>query len=343
MNLISIYLVLVITFTRVCTNDSVDPGDTNNTEGVLNETEGYPGFNEDEIKGESTSCYYKDDCNIWGCTLFIGYQNDGCCLCLTKIECRDKSDKAACTPRNQGCLGRCICKDPYVWDGSKCACPPGTIEIKDRCIPCPVNTFQEGTECKTCPEGEYQPREGKIDCPCPVLNGYMTEEGGELVCKPCYDLCSKCLVTSTNCQACFGLPGVIQTSNKCHCNPIGYYPYHDTVLDQDECRTCHPLCETCYGPSHTECRSCNTFKGAISFDYDTCFCSEHHYYDSSTEDCRPCHDFCESCFGPSANECKGCLNSFEVEGKESLCVYDCNSLEGYYKDKNACKRNLLSL
>eukprot|EP00826_Nyctotherus_ovalis_P002533 TRINITY_DN10508_c0_g2_i4.p1 TRINITY_DN10508_c0_g2~~TRINITY_DN10508_c0_g2_i4.p1 ORF type:complete len:339 (-),score=13.38 TRINITY_DN10508_c0_g2_i4:92-1108(-) len=298
------------------------------------------GYTNEEIDNEGSGCYFSPGCDIF-CSL-SDRENNGCCLCLEIDRCKDQTYKAECKSKGSPCLSRCKCKEPYVWhkDEGACHCPRGNYEkINFLCLPCPVNTYEENHECNPCPPNEYQPLEGQTNCPCSASNGYMKQEGSHQVCETCYELCSKCEDDPQNCQACFNLPGVIQTSNRCHCNPEGFYLYHNPEFNKDECRQCHPLCSSCYGPSSSECYSCNSFKGAANFHDTVCECSARFYYDNHTEDCRPCNTLCRSCTGPSSHECVGCLDSFEVNGNKSLCVHNCDSLDRHYNDNGVCKRN----
>lgn len=262
------------------------------------------------------------------------------------------------------------------------ACDAGSYSDKEKntqCIQCAVNTYQPksgASDCIDCSGGSFQPLTGQTDCKpchdycaacdgtaencsqcienegielhgnaclCKTDSGYYEHfVNGKMQCDPCHEFCKTCKDNSKNCQSCLKLPGVNQVSNKCLCNGEGYFLKHNTIMNKDECISCHTLCSSCYGVSSTECYSCKSEKRATLVEPNTCTCSDLYYYDSALESCERCNKLCKVCFGSSAYECSSCLNSFSVENKP-WCVASCDLLSGYYRNSAICKGIYLHL
>lgn len=96
------------------------------------------------------------------------------------------------------------------------------------------------------------------------------------------------------------------------------------------CR-CHYSCNTCDGPSHTNCKSC--FKNATLSDGMCHFCIEGHFMNQENVKCELCHSSCSTCTGPLANDCLTCKKGLFMDN--SHCV-SCCSNENMQSEFNEC-------
>ena len=122
--------------------------------------------------------------------------------------------------------------------------------------------------------------------------------------------------------------GVTQCKN---C-PFGTY---SNIIRATHCLSCHPLCQTCSGPSNKECSSCIESTGAM-IEATICDCPEDSYYSSSDNRCIPCHPFCLGC-SDSPDRCNECNTdiSYRVEAEYLYCVDYCE--DGYYREGTTCE------
>jgi len=197
------------------------------------------------------------------------------------------------------------------------------------------------TDCENCDDNpvntEYSVTNG---CQCKALGFFedFEESVVNLICKPCFDLCTKCYQKFDNCSACAEIPEVFLYGNTCRCKDR----YFD-IFDNDEghkiCKPCHPLCTICYGPTNKECKTCDEQKDVLSIIESSCLCKPRKYYSEISQDCQPCNYLCSECNGPTNNECKSCdlAVAFKVEDTDSKCVSECETR--YYLDKSVSTCN----
>eukprot|EP00826_Nyctotherus_ovalis_P055031 TRINITY_DN727_c0_g1_i10.p1 TRINITY_DN727_c0_g1~~TRINITY_DN727_c0_g1_i10.p1 ORF type:complete len:593 (+),score=-14.24 TRINITY_DN727_c0_g1_i10:133-1911(+) len=252
-------------------------------------------------------------------------------------------------------------------------------DVPFSCIECPVGTYtsQPGKDvCDECPPGKYNTMPGSISCDsnchkicskcfgdhsdqclecnpeiphlrlvqntkCECEDGYYSDVAipADEYCQPCPYFCTKC--DKNTCFRCSSLEGVVLGSGECRCDPIGYF---ENLLDGDnrECLKCHSLCESCYGPSHNQCYSCNPQLNAtlskLPSEPATCKCPSHKYYDESRGTCEDCNILCTECSGPSYRKCSECNPSLSYKvADQSLCVTHCEFAGSYYLDYDTCK------
>lgn len=78
-------------------------------------------------------------------------------------------------------------------------------------------------------------------------------------------------------------------------------PDNQYLISAGNCGTCHPYCQSCFGPGTNQCYAC---KNGYGFDGSNCI---------------PCHAYCSSCYGPSNAQCGGC-NSGYLLFNNNTCV-----------------------
>ncbi len=107
------------------------------------------------------------------------------------------------------------------------------------------------------------------------------------------------------------------------CNTIGYF---DDNTSQT-CPSCHYSCESCWGPSASQCYSCSS-TSFRTIDINTCYCDPRYYDDSSNEVCRTCHYTCYACSNNGATNCLTCAAS---DFREPIASNNsCGCMTGYY-------------
>jgi len=132
-------------------------------------------------------------------------------------------------------------------------CEPGTYLSSSS--PDPGSDSNMGpniAKCKPCGVGYYQDRFGMNSC-VPCGTGKFQNETGKIECKNCDVFCTECNSFNGSCFSCIEDPGIERKGNACVCKD-GYYQVQENPIKQ--CRPCHPLCATCFGPSSSECDSC---------------------------------------------------------------------------------------
>lgn len=193
------------------------------------------------------------------------------------------NDCIACSHPDESLVGFTCRKD----------CPQGTFPnratgVCERCHPtCNTCSGPGVTNCITCAKELVQNKSpGICSSVCPP--GQYSAEGG----------CSNC---HSNCNHCNG-PGV---SNCLSC-PDGKVLYNFTCVnscpdgtyatDKDgirQCLQCHPVCDTCYGPSVDSCLMC---KNPLYIEGRMCVmqCSPNHFISEPIRSCHPCGSECKT-------------------------------------------------
>lgn len=142
-------------------------------------------------------------------------------------------------------------------------------------------------------------------------------------CQLCGPLCYKCSGIATMCTECYVTQKRIQSGNKCVCNTIGFY---DDNTSQT-CPSCHYSCESCWGPSASQCYSCSG-TSSRTIDINTCFCNPRYFDDGSNEICPKCHYTCYTCSDNQATDCLTCAAS---DFREPIASNNsCGCMTGYY-------------
>lgn len=107
----------------------------------------------------------------------------------------------------------------------------------------------ENTECESCSPDipSLVLVQGSI---CSCKKSYYEDKQEALtqnICKPCYDLCSVCVGSSTNCTECVKEDGVILSGNKCMCKERGYTLVYNPNTGKQQCIICHKFYSVCDG------------------------------------------------------------------------------------------------
>lgn len=146
-------------------------------------------------------------------------------------------------------------------------------------------------------------------------------------CQPCNAACLLCNLSSTNCQKCQNVSGVLYYyyAEKCLITcPNGYYGQNTN----NTCVLCNLACSLCFGPSTDQCYSCQPDNQTLLYYYlsygtTSCvqICPYGQYAVNGSYTCQPCNINCATCVGTSTN----CLT----------CTY-VNTINIVYLYQNAC-------
>lgn len=154
------------------------------------------------------------------------------------------------------------------------------------CDSCSSSALSACSSCETATPTLYLSLSPTGSCVSTCPSGTYPESTG-LYCAPCDVSCVDCTGrTNTQCVGCqsgyFRQPAPSTSSCLTTC-PTKYY--QDTILNT--CQPCHLACNTCTGPTYTECLSCDT--GYYLLGATTCVlpadCPTGTYPDSSTFTC----------------------------------------------------------
>lgn len=100
------------------------------------------------------------------------------------------------------------------------------------------------------------------------------------------------------------------------------------------CAACDFSCLTCYGPSSSECLSCNGTYLHLGICYSNC--PLHLFGDETDNKCKNCDASCDSCYGPYNTNCISCVSSTYLN-YNGECSSSCPL--GYFADHaiNKCE------
>lgn len=101
----------------------------------------------------------------------------------------------------------------------------------------------------------------------------------------------------------------MHTNNLCmNTCPIGFWGNSTTMT----CEPCHGICETCTGPTDTDCILCQTSPRLYkSSDDSKCYpnCSDGKWINTIGYICDHCHSSCKTCNGGTDADCILCQDS----------------------------------
>ena len=306
------------------------------------------------------------------CLECSGRKESDCTTCsdariLVRGKCVDKTDLcsegeyyseatgscALCPPNCRSCINDLLCTEcedeSYIYSSlmersnirrTFCigTCPDGYYGDREFrnctfCSPACATCTGEATNCTTCVESGVTPRKGVCPTPCPPSQffNYIL-----MLCNSCPISCSSC-TNGTYCTHCS--PGLyLNARGQCYPEcPNG--TIQNPLSGQCEATKCHNSCQTCLGPSPSECLSCSSDH---IFFLNKCWKScPVGYYEMGTSEgpsCGRCHTSCRTCSGPTEGECLSCPRSRQyIDGYH--CLQSCRS--GYYADKDrVCSRCL---
>ncbi|KAH8408854.1 hypothetical protein KR009_002398 [Drosophila setifemur] len=239
---------------------------------------------------------------------------------------------ASCQDHPEFCTS---CDHHLVMHENKCysACPLDTYETEDNkcafchstCATCNGPTEQD---CITCRQSRYA-WQNKCLNSCP--NGFYADKK-RLECMPCQEGCKTCTSNGV-CSECLQ-NWMLNKRDKCivagseTCSESEFFS-----LSEDQCRACHPSCETCNGPSETNCMTCPSSR---LLEQSRCVsgCQEGFFMETGV--CSPCLHTCSQCV--SRTNCSNCSKGLELQNGE--CRTTC--ADGYYSDRGICAKCYLS-
>ncbi|CAD8193538.1 unnamed protein product [Paramecium octaurelia] len=186
------------------------------------------------------------------------------------------------------------------------------LECPQSCLSCTSQQY-----CSSCKDTYTLTKEG---CVC---NINQFEQNNQ--CNDCPIECNQCL-SSTQCIECLTTNNRRLVNEQCVCID-GYYP----IIGSPICLICHNFCETCFGPTNSDCLTCKNIS-MIQQVESTCSCPLNTSYQESTKSCISCHFSCQTCFRSTVNGCLTCdaLQFRVLKGLECVCQ------PGYYEMNDAC-------
>lgn len=214
-----------------------------------------------------------------------------------------------CTTCSIGSLNKCtVCKQDFFLYKSNCVSDCEISTYKDisqiECYDCLPQclTCADASTCITCsPIGntKFLYNNNCIDI-CPT-NTF--EKSG--ICISCHSDCETCTGdTETDCKSCSqeSLKKIFYEGSCFESCPT------DTFLDSkiNHCKRCDSSCESCDGPSLSDCQSCHQDSSLKYLDNRICIskCPEGTFPLPSTNQCALCNSNCLTC--SSENECLSC-------------------------------------
>ena len=289
---------------------------------------------------DATGKYMKADgscgaCDVtcWTC---LGPNTYDCATCKSGAYLKSYFD----TVSNQmdSSKGSCLCYEygQYRTVAGGCAqCLPNCSKCTDltaiSCTECGYFSHLTASGCicnsGTLPDasGWCQPQGTSTNCPY-----YNYLEATTNACKQCHSNCLTCSgALATQCVSCRPYQ-TLALDNSCKCTS-GYYLSFTSSDGYQSCSQCFETCQTCSGPGHDQCLSCNSPTGTptpppiYALVSGKCECVTGKYYSPKLKTCRdidptlvgkyvvdaggntqPCHPSCVNCLGSSNNDCTSC-------------------------------------
>ncbi|XP_049311526.1 furin-like protease 2 isoform X2 [Bactrocera dorsalis] len=253
---------------------------------------------------------------------YENYDNKTCVPC--------EANCASCQDRPDYCTS---CEHHLVMHEHKCysACPLHTYETEDyncaschsscatcngsaesQCITCRSGRFAYDGKClNNCPDGYYADKKRQECVACPIGCATCSSNGFCLTCRENWtrNKKSKCIITGSE-----------------NCDESEYY-------DNNHCHPCHSTCETCDGPTETNCLSCPQ---SLLLQSSRCVssCDDGFYMEAGV--CAKCLHTCTQCV--SRMNCTACAKGLQLQSGE--CRTTC--ADGYYSDRGTCAKCYLS-
>ena len=260
------------------------------------------------------------------------------------IEQEDACDLVTCGPHSYCFEGDCLCE--LGWHQFE-GCDTGACECdRQDC---------EDESCQTCADG---PSGACTSCGGPLP--WMHAGQCYAVCGPGYyadNATGVCATCDASCLTCNG-PG---QSGCLSCRALGTHAFHAPAGaggagtcsascpvgfftdGQRECHACHSSCDTCHGPSSTDCTSCvdhtcwehGGCPAAIKPLWQGHSCVKAcaaGTYPTESRNCSACDEACSACLGPSASECIECMPG--ADRRRDRCVLPCPT--GQYEQGGEC-------
>ncbi|XP_037934689.1 furin-like protease 2 [Teleopsis dalmanni] len=253
---------------------------------------------------------------------YENYDNKTCVPC--------EANCASCQDRPDYCTS---CEHHLVMHEHKCysACPLHTYETEDyncaschsscatcngsaesQCITCRSGRFAFDGKClNSCPDGYYADKKRQECVSCPTGCATCSINGFCLTCRENWtrNKKGKCIITGSE-----------------NCDESEYY-------ENNHCHSCHSTCETCDGPTESNCLSCPQ---SLLLQSSRCVssCDDGFYMEAGI--CAKCLHTCTQCV--SRMNCTSCAKGLQLQSGE--CRTTC--ADGYYSDRGTCAKCYLS-
>lgn len=172
-------------------------------------------------------------------------------------------------------------------------CPRGTfhnqvIGLCEACHPTCETCSEPGADhCLSCARDLIR-NENTSRCSSVCPQGQFSTEGK---CSNCHPDCKSCNGPSrSDCLDCPEGKAFFNFTCVDVCPDTTYFTDEDGI---HQCRPCHPVCHSCYGPSMDNCLMC---KNPLYLERKMCVvqCSPNHSIDESTRVCHPCGNECKT-------------------------------------------------
>ncbi|KAL4456738.1 hypothetical protein ABPG73_014764 [Tetrahymena malaccensis] len=257
-------------------------------------------------------------------------------------------------------------------------CLPGHLLKNGQCSDCdPTCLFCNGPGPQNCivckQQGYFISTSSNNLCvsACDITQGQFIDKSNPLqsICRPCLSFCQNCfdsqyIDSTTNpqqlyCRPCSNFCKTCNNEKSCQICKEGYY------LNEQTCSKCDQSCQSCYGPSPSECIICKQTGFYISIKQNNscvqnCDLSTSQFIDKSNplqyycrlcnqqcltckdefscatcyqgyflkeKQCFACHDSCQICKGPNSTDCIRCKNGLFYQYSTSKCAMGCESNE----------------
>ncbi|KRX04787.1 WW domain [Pseudocohnilembus persalinus] len=252
------------------------------------------------------------------------------CNGLSNTDCLSCTGAYYYYDEDSTCVTTCV--DGY-WEDASDTSAQVCGDCDANCLTCGNSAVQ----CTSCYQKYLDPTTETCVATCP--NGYGGVGDPTWECQTCHISCATCYgINYGQCNDC-AVGYVRDDPNYDRCIECGDGFYGDTVTDS--CVPCDTSCATCYGPSNTECNSCNNGyylnpdlsnpntcqancegANACGLSTATIIC------ESSINECVACHSTCQTCTGSNLNQCSSCVPGYYLYFTQ--CVLTCPT--NYYAD-----------
>ncbi|KAL4489108.1 hypothetical protein ABPG73_005595 [Tetrahymena malaccensis] len=182
----------------------------------------------------------------------------------------------------------------------------------DQCISCNLPKVLQGNQCQA-------------NC----NNGFYISTNN--TCNPCDSNCLNCVNTSTKCSSCQIGQFLDIVSKKCvsKCQNSQYLD-----VKQQYCAQCNQLCNTCQGPSASDCLSCNL---PLVLQGNNCKqnCDNGYYLSLPSQKCIACSSNCQTCKNEST-QCLTCQSGLFLDQVQKKCISKCQDNQYFDQLNQTC-------
>ncbi|CAF3407738.1 unnamed protein product [Rotaria socialis] len=227
-------------------------------------------------------------------------------------------------PNPNDCIA-CNLVNEVLLDDGHCVnkCPIGSYKNEKKtidlqiyiCSPCSMGCLECNNEnqCKKCDELKSYRLVGSMCVPICKLGTFPLGNH----CESCQNSCSTC-TNLTTCLTC--MDSLVLFNNQCieEC-PESHYLYNQ------QCLPCHPVCNSCNGPSEDDCNTCaQGFKFNANENKCSSQCPNGNYFDKDEKNCKTCTKNCLECLSPGSY-CRRCSFPMALDTLTHQCLYCCTT------------------